>query len=272
MTDRPEASMQLEGRFWLDRAGRPFLGPGRVALLEHIDACRSIAEAARAMGMGYKTAWDLVDAMNRLAEQPLVVRLKGGRQGGGTELTAYGRSVVATFRALERDYTVMLDVLGARYPDIGPLAAHPRAPRLRTSARNQWPGHVAGIEQHAPGALVTVDIGTDAPVLAALSSAAVEELGLAPGAEVWALVKATAVGIGVVAGWGSGPANRLHGSVAQLHADPAGGRAELTLALAHGRQVHAIVGAATIAALGVQTGVAAYAQFEPAAVILAVGD
>ena len=50
MTDRPEASMQLEGRFWLDRAGRPFLGPGRVALLEHIDACRSIAAPTRPIG------------------------------------------------------------------------------------------------------------------------------------------------------------------------------------------------------------------------------
>ncbi|HNB89603.1 MAG TPA: LysR family transcriptional regulator, partial [Plasticicumulans sp.] len=87
MSRSPADSMQLEGRFWLDRGGKPFLGPGRVALLERIDACRSIAEAARAMGMGYKTAWDLVDAMNQLAEQPLVVRVKGGRQGGGTELT-----------------------------------------------------------------------------------------------------------------------------------------------------------------------------------------
>ena len=139
--------MQLEGRFWLDRGGKPFLGPGRVALLERIDACRSIAEAARAMGMGYKTAWDLVDAMNQLAEQPLVVRVKGGRQGGGTELTDYGRSVVATFRALERDYVAMLETLGARYPGFGAFDAHPRPPRLRTSARNQWSGHVTGIER-----------------------------------------------------------------------------------------------------------------------------
>ena len=272
MSRSPADSMQLEGRFWLDRGGKPFLGPGRVALLERIDACRSIAEAARAMGMGYKTAWDLVDAMNQLAEQPLVVRVKGGRHGGGTELTDYGRSVVATFRALERDYVAMLETLGARYPGFGAFDAHPRPPRLRTSARNQWSGHVTGIERHGFGALVTVDIGAGTPVQAALSMNAVEELGLTDGSEVHVLVKATAIGIGVVAGWGGSGGNRLHGVIEHLQLDAGGERAELTLAIAASRHVLAIIDPAMIAALGLQAGVAAWAQFEPAAVILAVGD
>ena len=38
MNGHPDRPMQLEGRFWLDRDGKPFLGPGRVALLERIDA------------------------------------------------------------------------------------------------------------------------------------------------------------------------------------------------------------------------------------------
>lgn len=272
MNGHPDRPMQLEGRFWLDRDGKPFLGPGRVALLERIDACRSIAEAARAMGMGYKTAWDLVDAMNRLADAALVVRVKGGRQGGGTELTAYGRQLVATFRALERDYVAMLDTLGARYPDFGGFDARPRAPRLRTSARNQWSGHVTGIEAHGYGALVAVDIGADTPVRAALSRNAVEELALAPGSEVHVLVKATAIAIGVAAGWGSGSGNRLHGVVEHLQQDEPGERAELTLAVGRERRVLAIVEAATLAALGIAPGVAAWAQFEAAAVILAVGS
>ncbi len=66
--------------------------------------------------------------------------------------------------------------------------------------------------------------------------------------------------------------NRLHGVIEHLQLDAGGERAELTLAIAASRHVLAIIDPAMIAALGLQAGVAAWAQFEPAAVILAVGD
>ena len=37
-----------------------------------------------------KAAWDAIDAMNNLAEHPLVTRVTGGRHGGGSTLTPYG--------------------------------------------------------------------------------------------------------------------------------------------------------------------------------------
>ena len=36
--------------------------------------------------MSYRAAWDALDEMNNLAEQPLVVRTAGGKNGGGTQL------------------------------------------------------------------------------------------------------------------------------------------------------------------------------------------
>ncbi|MEZ5579956.1 MAG: LysR family transcriptional regulator [Candidatus Competibacteraceae bacterium] len=71
----------------MNREGCGYLGAGRVELLEHIDECGSIARAAKRMGMSYKTAWDAVEAMNNLADRPLVVRATGGKGGGGTQLT-----------------------------------------------------------------------------------------------------------------------------------------------------------------------------------------
>jgi molybdate transport system regulatory protein len=44
--------------------GRAWAGRGRFALLGLIDACGSISQAAKRMGMTYKNAWDAVDAMN----------------------------------------------------------------------------------------------------------------------------------------------------------------------------------------------------------------
>ena len=67
-------------------------------LLAGIGTHRSIAAAAREIGMTYKAAWDAVETMNNLAGAPLVERSVGGRGGGGAMLTARGRKLVATFR------------------------------------------------------------------------------------------------------------------------------------------------------------------------------
>ena len=78
------------------------IGPGKVELLEHIAAFGSISEGARRMNMSYKQAWLLVEEMNRLFGKPVVSAARGGRRGGGTQLTSVGLAVVGRFRAIER--------------------------------------------------------------------------------------------------------------------------------------------------------------------------
>ncbi|MEU6341403.1 ABC transporter ATP-binding protein [Streptomyces sp. NPDC046977] len=60
-----------------------------------------------------------------------------------------------------------------------------------TSARNLWHGKVAGLESR--GDRIRVDVEGELPLAADLSTAATAELGLHPGAEVWATVKAAQV-------------------------------------------------------------------------------
>jgi molybdate transport system regulatory protein len=78
------------------------LGPGKVELLEHIGRERSIAAAARAMGMSYKRAWELVDAMNQMFREPVVATQPGRNTAGATEVTPFGLRVIALYRAIER--------------------------------------------------------------------------------------------------------------------------------------------------------------------------
>jgi molybdate transport system regulatory protein len=80
--------------------GEIALGPGKADLLEAIAAHGSISAAARAMGLSYRRAWLMVDAMNRLFAEPLVETVRGGP--GGAALTPSGRSVLAGFRALQQ--------------------------------------------------------------------------------------------------------------------------------------------------------------------------
>ena len=79
------------------------IGPGKIQLLENIQACGSISAAGRAMDMSYKRAWDLVDEINRICRQPAVERQTGGKNGGGAVLTPFGTSLVARYRKIERD-------------------------------------------------------------------------------------------------------------------------------------------------------------------------
>ncbi|WP_438275525.1 winged helix-turn-helix domain-containing protein [Nitrobacter sp.] len=93
----PSLSLRID----LDPKGR--IGPGKIQLLESIQACGSISAAGRAMDMSYKRAWDLVDEINRICRQAAVARQTGGKNGGGAVLTPFGVSLVARYRKIERD-------------------------------------------------------------------------------------------------------------------------------------------------------------------------
>lgn len=81
--------------------GSPAMGPGKAELIERIGETGSISAAARAMGMSYRRAWQLVEALNAAFAAPVVVTAVGGERGGGARVTPYGRRLAAEFRAME---------------------------------------------------------------------------------------------------------------------------------------------------------------------------
>jgi molybdate transport system regulatory protein len=78
------------------------MGPGKAELVERIGRTGSISAAAREMGMSYRRAWQLVEALNRAFREPVVATAIGGSRGGGASVTRYGARLVARFRAMER--------------------------------------------------------------------------------------------------------------------------------------------------------------------------
>lgn len=77
------------------------IGPGKADLLQGIKETGSISAAGRRIGMSYKRAWYLVEAMNGHFDRPLVAASKGGRSGGGARLTRLGEDVLSAFRDME---------------------------------------------------------------------------------------------------------------------------------------------------------------------------
>lgn len=109
--------LALKSRFWIARGEETFLGIGRVTLLERIQTCGSISEAARSMGMSYRHAWELVESMNRIAARPLVTTAVGGRGGGGAVVTSAGEEAICFFRELQADMTAFLEEKKRQMPD-----------------------------------------------------------------------------------------------------------------------------------------------------------
>ena len=77
------------------------IGPGKIELLETINETKSIAAAAKSLGMSYRRAWQLVSEMNGALIEPVVTTAKGGSHGGGAGLSPTGIQVIKHYRAME---------------------------------------------------------------------------------------------------------------------------------------------------------------------------
>lgn len=271
----PSPAVRLTSRLELSTAAGNFLGDTRVRLLEAIDHHGSISKAARHVPLSYKAAWDAVDAMNNLAEQPLVASSTGGRAGGGTQLTAHGRRMVAMYRAVEAEYQAALDRLGQRFAAVGDAdtAAFQRLLRrlsVRNSARNQFAGTVVALREGPVEVEVTLRLEASHTVVAAVTRESAETLGLALGSEALALVKASSVLLLTDDQLRISARNRLWGTVERIVDGPV--NAEVTLALGAGRTATAVVTQASLQTLGLAVGARACAAFKVSSVILAVLD
>jgi molybdate transport system regulatory protein len=111
------------------------LGPGKITLLEAVDAEGSISAAARTLGMAYRHAWMLLDDMNRCFRGGVVATGVGGADGGGAVLTPLGRQLVSRFRAMEQAANAAIA------PDLAALGAELARAPARRKARTQRAKH-----------------------------------------------------------------------------------------------------------------------------------
>ncbi len=91
----------IHARIRIDFTAGPSIGPGKVALLERIEACHSLSQAARELGLSYRRAWLLLDDLNRAFDAPVVVTATGGAHGGGARLAELGHALIERYRRAE---------------------------------------------------------------------------------------------------------------------------------------------------------------------------
>ncbi|RYF00563.1 MAG: LysR family transcriptional regulator [Comamonadaceae bacterium] len=188
----------------------------RIDVLRQIGAGGSISQAARAVGVSYKAAWQALDTLTNLAGVPLVERAVGGVGGGGTQLTEAGRQLLAAAEAMDHARRSVLDQLDGA---TGPGVAIARL-SVRTSMRNQWPCVVHALEPE--GAVVRVHLrgadtaAHDLAVCSRITRESAELLALQPGLPVLALCKATAVRVAAAPAQSTTHANQWQGRVTRV--------------------------------------------------------
>ncbi len=262
--------MAVSGGLWLDNQGQSFLGSKRIALLEAIADKGSITHAAKAVGLSYKGAWDAVDAMNNLAEKPLVTRGAGGAYGGGTQLTEYGKNVIELYRKLESGHQKVISRMAADIHDTDRLNDLLKAITMKTSARNQLRGTVKNVRKGAVNADVILDLGDGLEIFANITNEAVTELGLKKGRDAIALIKSSFVLLSADLNPRISARNRLPGTVAEIIHGAV--NSEVKVQLAGGRTLIAIITDDGLKELGLKQDSECCAIIKASHILVAVND
>ena len=259
--------MQLEGQFWITHNGKNLAGQSRIELLTQIASSGSITQAAKAVGISYKSAWDAVEAMNSAAGSPLVARSTGGKGGGGTQLTAAGQQLIDAFQHYQREHQAFLQRLGAD-SRLEPYLQIMERLRLRTSARNQLLAKVCNIQAEGLNDRIDLELHGSAQHLTALiTHSSTERLNLQLGAEVFALIKASWVNLLPADGAPvHAEPNQLTGNVHSL--EPGELESELHLQLPGGAHLTAMLSNSQLSSRQLVSGEQVRVQINPEQIIL----
>ncbi len=185
------------GEIWLtdDAANRVLLE--QLGLLRAIAEAGSISAAAKTLGISYKTAWDRLERLNNLSKLPLLLRASGGSKGGGSQLTDYGRQLLAGFEELEKQHQEFLQSLNNQLHSLDDVSGFMRHSSIQTSARNQFLGNISSIELGAVNTEICVSLSATLVMVAIVTERSREEMGLAVGDSIMVLIKASSVTLAV---------------------------------------------------------------------------
>ena len=121
--------LRVRAKVWLeDDQRRVLISDFRARLLAEIERAGSVAAAARALGLPYRTAWKKLQEMEDLAGTALLESVSGGASGGKTRLTAEARGLLRAFRKLTAPIEAAVGEDALREPA---EPDEPRPPRRR---------------------------------------------------------------------------------------------------------------------------------------------
>ncbi|WP_221795012.1 TOBE domain-containing protein [Oceanobacter mangrovi] len=262
--------MHLVGRILLDTDEGSLLADKRVRLLEAVAEHGTLQQAAKVVGLSYKAAWDAINSMNNLSDQPLVQREVGGRRGGGSALTEQGKKLVRFYRTVEKQYQQVLDQLSASLDDVDQFNHLMNRFAMRTSARNQLHGRVTALIQNQVNCEVRMKLDDQTTIVSIITNESVETLDLRIGMPIFALIKTNYVSLLENPADQPEIRNRLAGKLVEVRAGEQ--RSEVIIELSGLRNLVGSVANDQLDRMQLREGDAVTAVFDASSVILALVD
>jgi molybdate transport system regulatory protein len=221
--------VEIEGRIWFKKEGKNLLGNGRVELLEKIDEYGSISKASKAMKMSYKAAWDMVDAMNNLSDKPLVEKVTGGKNGGGTQVTPVGIELINTFKKFKEFYNALLLEVDENELSSDNHLSLIRKLHMKSSSRNMISGHIKEFTTAEYNTKVELSISDDTSLYAIIPTATFIDMGLKKGDKAFALVQESSIMLSTQQPHGISARNIIKSTISALKTDAVSTEVKLSI-------------------------------------------
>lgn len=244
--------MEFSSALSIFSSDTPFLLEKRLSLLIAIDEIGSISGAAKKVPMSYKAAWDAIDAINNLCPTPVVTKETGGKGGGGTKITEYGKNLIKTYSILQEEHekfllqlTKMTDFNTGALKSIGRVA-------MQLSARNQIQGIVEYIEKGKVNASVYVKLKSGYTLVSVITNDAIEALDLNIGDDITAIFKSSTVLLTTDVSLNISARNKFQGEIEKIHQGEI--NAELIISIGNSDKIASVITTDSIKSLGLKEG------------------
>ncbi len=191
-------------RLWLEiddeslsEEEKALLGKGSAVLLERIAETGSISDAIhdvpstrrsrKKTGLSYRYAWGLLKKISDRLKKPIIQKFRGGRKGGGTELTQLGEDLL-------RYYTRLETLIQATLADKELWEAI----SYKLIDTNRLEGKVISVMRDPVAAKVKLELKIPTVIESLITVEAVDDLNLKEGDEVKAIIKSTEIYLNTV--------------------------------------------------------------------------
>lgn len=240
-----------------------------IGLLQAIAETGSINRAAKTIGLSYKATWERVETINNLSPTPLISRQTGGSGGGGTILTRDGQEFLKRASLFGCELQKLVNFFNDSPIEAYAMLKTLRGMEMKISARNVWLGNVLNIDRGVVNSVVTIGLKGEEVIVSTITDNSTRRLNLAPGTEVYAIVKASSVMLSRDVDPDKISArNILTGTVNRI--EPGAVNDEVTIDLACGNTVTSILTSESVRNLGLARGAEISAVIKASSVLLAI--
>lgn len=258
--------MELVSNFIIKSGGSDFILRKRIELLKHIESTGSILQAAKEVPMSYKSAWDAIDMMNNLSPQPVLERQAGGRKGGGSKLTKFGKNLIAMYEKIDSLQDEFLKFIEQNSDIKSGEILNLQRIAMQISARNIFLGRVKSIQNGAVNSNIVITLNGGVDISSIITKTSAENLGLVEDKEVKAIIKSTSVMIAASKDIAISARNIIEGTIDEIIRGEV--NAEVSLDIGGGQILTSVITANSLDTLGLKVGKTAFGVIKSSEVMI----